>query len=485
VSVGRAMSSSPHIPHIAIIGGGFSGAALAWHLARDGGGPKRMTVFEPRPFLGAGLAYGAGDPQHRVNVPATRMSIDTSQPDDFINWIRGTGALADDPAATRPDGDVFPARAVFGRYVADRLAPLLHAGVLTHLRRRVTGVHRVPDGGWIVTDATGVSLPADIVVIATSHPAPQPPGVLRALDLHPGQHPILVTNPWQAGALDDIRHTDSVLVVGSGLSMADAIVSLTARGHTGRVTAISRRGQRSHGHATGAVKPVGDFISPPARTARHLLQRIRHELARHAGQPWQAVFDRIRTQAPDIWAALSVPERRRLIRHLRPFWDTHRFRIAPQADEVLRARERAGMLDVRAARVVAARVRHGQFALTLRHGSSPAWEACYDAIITTTGPAHGAIMHMQPYIGGLAAAGLVEVDATGLGLHVDALGRACVGGRHEGSLFVAGPLARGRFGELMGLPEVTHYAEKLAVIISTLAAARPGVSYPYQERATT
>ncbi|MDT8871444.1 FAD-dependent oxidoreductase [Komagataeibacter rhaeticus] len=134
----------PSHPHIAIIGGGFSGAALAWHLARDGGGPKRMTVFEPRPFLGAGLAYGAGDPQHRVNVPATRMSIDTSQPDDFINWIRGTGALADDPAATRPDGDVFPARAVFGRYVADRLAPLLHAGVLTHLRRRVTGCTGCP-----------------------------------------------------------------------------------------------------------------------------------------------------------------------------------------------------------------------------------------------------------------------------------------------------------------------------------------------------
>ncbi|BAK82652.1 hypothetical protein GLX_02400 [Komagataeibacter medellinensis NBRC 3288] len=481
----RAMRVSSHSPHIAIIGGGFSGAALAWHLARRRGGPKRITVFEPRPFLGAGLAYGAQDPQHRVNVPATRMSIDTSQPDDFINWIHQTDALADDPAAIRPDGSVFPARAVFGRYVADRLAALLQAGTITHLRRRVTGVHRTPDGGWIVTDATGVSLHADIVVIATSHPAPEAPAVLRDLELHPGQHPVLVTNPWQAGALNAIRDTDRVLVVGTGLSMADAVVSLSARGHAGRITAISRRGQRSRAHAADVVDPVGNFISPPVRTASLLLRRIRHELARHAGQPWQAVFDRIRTQAPDIWAALPVPERRRLVRHLRPLWDTHRFRIAPQADAVLRAREQAGTLDIRAGRLIGVQVRHGHFVVSLRHGNAPTWRADFDAIITTTGPAHGTIMQAQPYLGELAAAGLVERDATGLGLHVDALGRACVGGRHEDSLFVAGPLARGRFGELMGLPEVTHYAEKLAVIISALTAGGTGAFHHHQERATT
>ncbi|MDT8871445.1 hypothetical protein RAA17_11120 [Komagataeibacter rhaeticus] len=265
-------------------------------------------------------------------------------------------------------------------------------------------MHRVPDGGWIVTDATGVSLPADIVVIATSHPAPQPPGVLRALDLHPGQHPILVTNPWQAGALDDIRHTDSVLVVGSGLSMADAIVSLTARGHTGRVTAISRRGQRSHGHATGAVKPVGISsrrlharpaiccnayaMNWPGTQASHgrpyLTASARRP--RYLGSPFGAGTQAADPPPATVLGYAPLPHR-------------------PQADEVLRARERAGTLDVRAARVVAARVRHGQFALTLRHGSSPAWEACYDAIITTTGPAHGAIMHMQPYIGGLRPQG--------------------------------------------------------------------------------
>ncbi|WP_395369775.1 FAD/NAD(P)-binding protein [Komagataeibacter diospyri] len=479
------MPVSPHIPHIAIIGGGFSGAALAWHLARDTSTPKRITVFEPRPFLGAGLAYGTTDPQHRVNVPASRMSIDTSQPDDFAHWIRQTDALADDPAAFRQDGSIFPARAVFGRYVADRLAPVLHSGAVTHLRRKVTGVHKSPDGNWIITSSTGDIIPADIVVIATSHPAPRPPELLRDLHLHSGHHPVLVTNPWQAGALEDIATPDSVLIVGTGLSMADVVIALTARGHDGKITAISRRGQRSHGHAVQAVDPVGQFASPPSRTVGHLLHRIRHALAAHPDLPWQAVFDRIREQAPDIWAALPVPERRRLIRHLRPFWDTHRFRIAPQAEDVLHARERAGTLDIMAGRLTAVRVVRGRFVTTIRHGAATVWDGTYDAIITTTGPAHGAIIHTMPYIRELAAAGLVEMDATGLGLHVDALGRACTGSRHEDTLFVAGPLARGRFGELMGLPEVTRHAEKLAVIIGALAASLPFVLHPEKERATT
>src|SRR5688500_1411529 len=54
-------------PTVAIIGGGFTGAVVATHMARsramDG---WQISVFEPRERLGCGLAYDTVEPAHRV-----------------------------------------------------------------------------------------------------------------------------------------------------------------------------------------------------------------------------------------------------------------------------------------------------------------------------------------------------------------------------------------------------------------------------------
>src|ERR1700754_1456868 len=102
-------------PRIAVIGGGFAGAAFAIHLIRaNGGRPIALDIYEPRPLLGAGLAHSSGDPAHRINVAAARMAVFSEDPTHFDRWFRETGEAEVDPEAALEDGRAYPRRAAFG-----------------------------------------------------------------------------------------------------------------------------------------------------------------------------------------------------------------------------------------------------------------------------------------------------------------------------------------------------------------------------------
>ncbi|ARM86990.1 FAD-NAD(P)-binding domain-containing protein [Rhizobium sp. CIAT894] len=454
-------------PVVAIIGGGVSGVGVAYHLARASRGEHPVIlVFEPRAELGRGLAYDTDDPAHRINVPAAKMSLQPDELGEFQAWIEAGDAAADDPGAKRPDGSLFPRRRLFGDYVASLLKPLLEDGSVRHCRAAVTSVERHA-GRWTIRDDKGGVTQADIVAIATSHPPPAAPGRLAS---RLAAHPRFVADTTRPGALAMVRPHDRVLVIGNGLTAADVIASLAERGHDGPVTAISRRGLRARGHAPVPQQLFGDFISDAAHSAVSLLTAIRAaiEAAKAQGISWHGVLDQVRAQGYDLWQALPVAERRRLVRHLRPYWDVHRFRIAPQVEAVLDTAVAAGRLEILAGSVADARM-SGELILAtlqLRH-QRQSLQRSYDAVVVTTGPAHGGILETQPWLAALAASGHLSLDPTGLGLacteRSEAIGPS---GKADPSLLISGPLARGTFGELMGLPQVTEHAFFVATEIA-------------------
>jgi uncharacterized NAD(P)/FAD-binding protein YdhS len=457
---GAYTPARPTTVPVAIIGGGFSGAAVAWHLLRLRPELERVVVIEPRTELGRGMAYSAADPSHRINVPATRMSLIPDQPTHFNDWLEASGALDADPAARRSEGRNFPARAVFGTYVAEQLAAL--GPRVAHVAATAETVEASGDGYRIRT-GDGAIIEAGLVVLAVAHAPPSPPSALaRALAFHPR----FVPDPWQAGALDAVRPDDRVLIVGTGLTMADIVASLERLGHRGPIVALSRRGLRSRGHPAAMHEPFGDFATEPARRAGELVRRIRAAVAQagEAGQSWHCVLDQVRLQGSVIWNALPPQERARLLRHLRPFWDVHRFRIAPQVEEVLDRRITEGTLALRAASLREVTVKDDAIHVTLRaRRTGQVTRETFDAVITATGPAHGRVFADNPVLASLERAGLARPDTLRLGIEVAADGRTIgVAGVPTPGLYVAGPLARGTVGELMGLPDVTSYAIRIA-----------------------
>ncbi|WP_377292584.1 FAD/NAD(P)-binding protein [Rhizobium sp. SG2393] len=447
---------------IAIIGGGFTGAATALHvLKRSAGQTLPIVIFEPRPSLGPGLAYGTSDPAHRINVPAGKMTLHPDKPESFLDFLAENRVAVDDAHLQGRDGLPYARRADFGRYVAGEIAPYVETGAIRHVRDTVTAIKN--DGnGWRVTTSEGTSLSAAAIVIATSHPAPHLPRELQAF----AGDTRIIADATQADALVTIRPADPVLIVGNGLTSADVIASLTASGHHGPIHAISRRGLRSRGHNRVAQEPFGTFIDPPSRTALHLLRRIRETIrtAATADIGWQAVIDAVRAEGRRIWQALPVGERRKVVRHLRPYWDVHRFRIAPQVDDVLEAAIANGRLTVEAASIGTVENNGDDLRVTLRRrGTREPHALTVRHIVVTTGPAHGSILQSQPFLANLEAEGLLTLCDTGLGIACDTRSVAISAkGRAVEGLFIAGPLARGTFGELMGLPQVTENAELVA-----------------------
>lgn len=456
--------TKPHPPlTVAILGGGLSGAAVAFHLARQQLG-ARIVVVEPRDRLGAGLAYSATDPEHRLNVPDSKMTLRTDIPDHYARWLKGRAA----PADIAPNGDIFTPRARFGDYVADQMAPLLREGQVLHLRHWARSVEEI-SGRYLVALSDGTRLTADVLVLALSHPKPHLPRELGLL----AADPRLVSDPLAPGALQTIGAADRLALIGNGLTASDILATLRARGFQGHVTALSRHGWRSKPHGPKQAETEADFARDPARTTLALFRRIRKAVALDAAQglTWHAVFDRLRAQGPTIWGALNEAERLRLIRHLRSLWDIHRFRIAPQTAAAAEALTAQGRLETLAARLISAR--GGQeLTLTIRPRGQPGLRhLVVDRIILATGPHHASVLTTTPVLTSLVRQGLIGSDRTRLGIATAPSGHAMAPNGRAGRIFIAGPLARGTVGELMGVPEVVSWAEHIAQSITQAQGA--------------
>ncbi|WP_455819816.1 FAD/NAD(P)-binding protein [Pseudomonas cerasi] len=456
--------------HIVIVGGGFTGTAVAIHLARLGDAGLTVTVIEPRSQLARGVAYGTCEPAHRINVPADRMQLSAAEQGDFDRWFRASAAYQADPEAGWHDGKVYPQRGQFGAYIAEQFARAqLHSPVkLHHLCDRAVALEQ-----GTVRTAGGETLQADEVVLAISHP---PPAVPRAVAMALEGHPGLIADPWRHDALATITPDERVAIMGSGLSMSDAVATLHCHGHRGPIVAFSRRGLLPRPNLSGTYEARAlDYQQPQHASARAWLRRIRQEVADAAGQqlPWQLVLDDIRVNGQRLWQQLSLKEQRRFLRHLRPWWDVHRYRIAPQVSAVLAEQQQSGQLTVQAARLADVAAKGADITLHLQPRSGKAQSLNVDRLIITTGPAHGGLLQSDTLLHQLASAGMVQADPLALGIHINARSQTL---RHDGTanphLWVAGPAARAHFGELMGLPQVAEHAENVARQLMGLDAER-------------
>ena len=444
---------------VVIIGGGYTGVAYAIHLIAHTARALTIDIVEPAALLGRGIAYGTHNLAHRINVPIGRMSLYRNDPTHATRWMMAQGVLPD-AASTDERGLQYVARTHYGAYVADTLARAVAGAAarvtLQHQQRRATSIDVCTTHRHIVHLNVGDPLPADIVVLAFGHAVPVAPCALEPAVL---AHPRLISDPWQAGALDGIAPSEQVLLVGTGLTMADVLASLLRGGHRALITAISRRGllPKTHGEF-GSIDFLAG-VSPP-RTARGLLRLARERIVAHRPRDWHPVLDGLRAQLHLLWPALPAVEQRRAVHRLLPFWEVHRFRIGPQVQATLSRAIATCQLKVLQAGVISIAPVNDGLQCQLRLPGGLVRQARFDRVIFCTGPEKNIMRN--PLIGVLLARGTVSLDAIGAGLAVDRQSRVLdASGEVVRGWYAYGPITRGTFGEMTGAPDIAQHVEEL------------------------
>jgi len=434
------------VRQVAIIGAGFSGALLAINLLRYDG--VRAILIERRSEAGRGTAYSTAHPEHLLNVRAANMSAFPDQPDHFVHWLQ---------ARTGLDGSNFAPRRLYGDYLEEMLRDAERAA--PHRLRIIRGdAVDVETRGPVarVKLADGGSVDAEHVVLAIGNLPPGRPGELTGLDL---DAPCYVEDPWQGDLGAGLTASDTVLVLGTGLTMVDVVLSLVARGFEGPIVALSRRGLIPHAHADGL--PTAERRERPPVRPSSLVRALRK---RSREVPWRAAIDELRPYTADLWRAMSVHERGRFLRHLRPWWDVHRHRIAPGVAAKLDSLRQSGRLTIIAGKIETA-TRDGSglsFRVRVRGGEAIV-EQRAARLINATGPQGALARAHEPILRSLRDRGVLREDPLGIGIDVDQDTRAIDSdGRTSPALHVIGPMTRGAFWEIVAVPDIRRQCWSLA-----------------------
>ena len=462
--------------HIAVIGGGFSGTMAAVNLARLSSAPLRVTLLNHGSPAGRGIAYGTRRAEHLLNVAARNMSALPDHPNHFLEWLRTRTEYADVPDAELRE--TFMPRRVYGDYLRSLAQHYVRpvdprcGAEFAQLDDTVLALEPAGAGARLRL-ASGATLDADKVVLATGN---EPPADLPGHDTV-ATHAAWCANPWMDWE-SRIPASGDIVLLGTGLTTVDAIITLFALGWRGTIHAVSRNGLLPESHFKG----VDDPLFPPANTdlaalgLAGLVRLLEEHCARlrAAGLNPAMVVDKMRPHTQRIWGAFTDAERREFVAKHAARWNVLRHRIAPSIHQQVADALASGRLKVTRAAVTGVKPLGAKIGVELRNrdGVTSVMEAAL--AINCTGPHTRFSATRSPLLQQLLQGGHAQPDTMDMGIRVEpdfaVLNRD---GRRSPFLYAIGPLLRGTLWESVAVPELRGQALRVAQTLLDAGAPAP------------
>lgn len=443
---------------IGIIGGGLSGTLVAIKILQHYKQPVQVVIFEHTPErIFRGIAYSSALKFQPLNVRASQMNITESNASDFYQWLekKWRKYFSELPASSE-----FVRRDVFGDYLHESFQMAAKNASENHSIKivydEVTEINNHGDRLELITASE--KLKVDYTVLALGNFLP---GDLPIQNTSFYKSNLYQANPWDTNWMNNLKEDDEVLFLGSGLTTVDQVINLLNSNHRGKIKILSRRGFMPKAHKV--YKPI---TLPPLDvylgiSISEVVAQVRRQIAKYGD--WRNVIDNIRTQVPLIWSYLSLEERKRFLRHVRPFWEVHRHRIPEESLTILGQDISNGRIEIISGRVLNI-VQQGERAIVhLRSSRTFAKRELHvTKVINCTGPQTDYRKIDQPLIQNLMKKEWLHADELNLGLAVNRDGQLINSeGEAIKNIFTIGSLRKGAMWECTALREIALQAHQL------------------------
>lgn len=437
---------------IAIVGAGFSGVSLAANLYRLSQIPIEIILFDKTGHFGVGDAYRTPFSFHLLNVRAKDMSAFEDEPLHFVNWLKSKQF---ELTIEEPLEEQFVPRVLYRQYLSDLLAQMQG----DEMRRLNLEPYAVldahPIGNKIEVTTTGPKkFKVDKLVLAFGNNPP------NKLPFEIDQTVKCFSNPWDYLAPTQIAKQAPVLIVGTGLSMIDTVLTLYHHHHQGKIYAVSRHGLLPLAHVKDdhSIKLPG----PLPKELKALTTYLRGMVRKHeeSGGNWRALITGIRTEIPQYWSSMSLTDKKRFLRHLLPYWNIHRHRVHWILSDLLADLTAKQQLIILAGRVLV--VEQGIAKIKLRH-THEIYSAEVNYVVNCMGPSLQMRVQDQPLIHSLIDQKIASFDPLKLGFAVATHGALKnSANKVSAQFYTLGSSRKGEVWEINAVPDLRIHSLNLA-----------------------
>ncbi|MCQ2995870.1 FAD/NAD(P)-binding protein [Pseudomonas syringae] len=441
---------------LAIVGAGFSGAVTAIEYLRIAKTGDTVYLINRSGEMAQGLAYGTNSPDHLLNVPAGNMSAIADVPGSFVNYCKQIDLQVSEGS--------FVQRALYGQYLVSILksAEINSKADCIRIIDEVVEI-RHDTTSSVLTFKERQELEVDHVVLAFGNFPPATPTPLATLVNHPNY----IADPWKKGPTGCQTDALDILILGCGLTAIDVVSKVKQDFPSSRFTMLSRRGiqPQTHRENLPPSRYSGDLLDNILRgphTALNYLRLVRRELSISTND-WRDIIASLRPVTPLLWQNLSHCERRRFLRHLQPYWDSYRHRVAPASYRKFTEYQDDGSVFTMKGRVVSTSTTDSKIQVDIRtRGKDEIAERKFDWIINCTGPSTKLSGVDTLLVKGLIQSGTIKQDIHCLGLVTEGTAVVNAAGETLDWLSYIGPMLKATLWEATAVPELRNHALDLA-----------------------